>query len=66
MNSNYLFHECTVYGLTEEESEVLVSDDEAFFGELNESNVEVRDDSVFSKCEEIEEEGILFGNEIDK
>ena len=40
---------------------MLDSDDEAFF----ESNVQ-EEDSDFSKREEIEEEGILFGDKLDK
>ena len=55
-----------VYGLTEEEAKDLESDDEEFYGEVNEVNTyqEAGSDSDLADVEEIEEHGILDDGEL--
>ena len=67
MSSMASTSERTVYGLTEEESRELDSDDDEFFGEINENRrlADSESGSDLSEGEEIEEDGILDENELE-
>ena len=55
-----------MYGLTEEEIEVLESDDDEFFGETRNRRSSVNEsESELSEGEEIEEQGILDADHVD-